>query len=675
METESESVTTGTAEQPVELDDLYSASTIEPRSRRLVPQLSQNTTMSAVDEEPTECCCLPMPRPTDPYARKKLWASPGFATLWVCLVAALPMADVATDVALLTTWYTAGPLTYVWTSMGVFAVATVASSCVGVVMDRQRGWFVPIGILASVLQLRLTATVALALGEIWGGPRDEYLLVRHVFNGEAYSLATYIALFKLVELWFEAIPQACIQTYALAHGVTPQLWLSVSSLFLSLSSIASGFVGLYLSWDDFGVRVLSMLFVLAMTTARVAAFVALFKVLNTVAIVAPVACAALRLGLLHKFKLVELSLVDFFVLSPILLVLCVVPIGVRVDDLKLERRYEGIKALFAFAGAARCTFRNRLHSDLAIQMILLQFCENMAVLLVVSICQVKIATWIVLVLLGLLPLVIAPAFYFAALRRVELRENGWQESLALPDHHKRSLWRAVERLPNLVASDCKRAQDTCSDAQVVDPADNVNTNIETFTLDMIEGDVADDDSDDTVQTIADTVFLDVVNRPGSSWNNVLAKFDQPHHPSKLIYIPDLLRYCCCNNFPGFTSLDLIFASLDAHVWTDLPDLPSMKGRLGLQAVTADDLPQLRELCIRAIDDDDVRPSLRAALDELAFELYITNTHALPNNLPAIPPVASGDGDGTQKDVIQRFRTTDAPASNSADADSSIYVDV
>lgn len=667
IQTESESV-----EAP-ELDDLYTASTIG----RLDPQLSQNTTVS-VDEDPTTECCMP----TDPYARKKLWASPWFATLWVCLVSALPVADVATDVALLTAWSKAGAFTYAWTSIGVFAVATIVSACVGAVMDRQRGYLVPLGILVSVLQLRLTATVALALGEIWGGPRDDYLLVRRVFNG--HSLATYIALFKLVELWCEAIPQACVQTYALAHGVTPQFGLSVGSLFLSLTSIASGFVGLYLSWDDLGVRFLSMLFVLAMTTARVAAFVALFKVLKTVAIIAPLVCAALRLGLLHKFNLAKLSVVDFFALSPILSVLCVVPIGVRVDDLKLGRRYEGLKALFAFAGAARCTFRNRLHSDLAIQMILLHFCENMAILLVVAVCQIKVTTWLVLILCGLLPLVLAPAFYFGALRRVEIRENAWQDSLAVPDHHRRSLWRTVERIPNFVVSDCKRAQDKCidTDAHAVD--DPVGPDkIETYTLDMLEDHVADDASDDTVQTVADAVFLDVVNRPGSSWNNVLAKFDEPHQPSKLIYIPDLLRYCCCNNFPGFASLDLIFASLDAHVWTDLPDLPSMKGRLGLRAVTADDLPQLRDLCIRAIDDDDVRPSLRAALDELAFELYITNTHGdlLRHAIPPTSPAnddESEDGDGTHEHVMQRFRppTTDvSPASNSADADSSVYVDI
>lgn len=735
------------------------------------------------DEESPDACgdvcsiiCCDAER--DPLAWRRLASNPWAATAMLCLGSLLPLADVVSDAILTVIWYDS---TYFWISICIFAVATTASVCLGMAMDRNAksgayGSFFACGLFVSLAQLRFTATALLAINDVWGPSKEKRrnyhpvggkpLLIHRVLD-DGYSLYAYMAFFKLIEVYLEAIPQAMLQAFAFIADNrgggrdSAPVGLLLFGLCTSLCTAASGLVGVYLSWEDVWVRLASTLFLLAMAIVRCCCYVVIVVNLGPIGVLFPAIGALLRAVVLRHFSIfggskkkedlettttatppasnvedgawgvdeasvgdslrrkkkttlvsgrLATAFTDVALAGPLLTLLLLVPFGVRVDDTVekkftppnaarshdpdiqdtkaedepkrdddgaarrglLSPRYEGIRKMYSFIGTARGTFRSRLASELAVFMIFLHAFEDLVMLLVGAILArssgpshaVELSY---LLLYGLVPLSLAPIFYFVALRLVELRENRWQVCLGIRDRPFRSFWSALRTLPKEMSLDCRRLTGCNAD----DPSQE-------SVLDVIELEEADDEEgneseprekklssspqrqritiemsqierQNSVEILFDELveaaLLEVVNRPNGWWGNVLVshkrnversrriekrrKEVEEESSTKLVFLPKLLAYCCVNFRDvsrDFRSLDVAFSSLDFEFWTDgdldrFRAISTLRGEVSSsRTVQRKDLQQLKDICYQAICDDDVRPCLRYALDELASEL-------------------------------------------------------
>jgi len=129
-----------------------------------------------------------------------------------------------------------------------------------------------------------------------------------------------------------------------------------------------------------------------------------------------------------------------------------------------------------------------------------------------------------------------------------------------------------------------------------------------------------------------------VNRRSAYWNSVLAKYYLPRNSREkkkgarkysIVYLPNVLKDChkaYGRKVPEFADLDALLASLDAEVWNSshLRRFDRLKNflslRLQLANVATDDAPQIQSVLLNAIRLDNVRPMMRAALDNLDSEL-------------------------------------------------------
>lgn len=504
------------------------------------------------------------------------------------------VADSVTDLLVTVRWLALGEITFFWVS----ATVIVASGLVAVAVSRaSRG---KLGAPCFLWQI-LMATFAELRG-IWSHERVELLSTCIV--GQVISASA---------------PQVLLQSYALVANWSKlgraDATLAIVSLACGLATVAGGATATYFAWEGWAAKVSVFAFLLAMVLARCGAFAVAFAELGVHALAFPVAGLAIRGALLARFKVVNPAeplaaprdesdstllrilgvaaattaslhtrLLDLICITPFAALVYVVPFGARVDDPALfvdGHRYEGLKHVFSWSGAAVNTFRNRLASDLGVANILAHATENLAMLLaaaILSVMRPSLGTTDTLDTFAFCqfcfgPLVLALFLYFAANALVNFRELGWKRDLR------------AARCFELSASSYAGG----------------------FRL------------------RGRNLLVEEMNRADSVWNSVLVKQFRPGSPPVLVHIPDLLLFCNQQySSPEFGSFDELMTDIDHNVWKPATSLVKFK-RLGLRGlalgkIDESDLDDIKYIVHAAIADDHVRPMLRVALDNLAVQL-------------------------------------------------------
>lgn len=535
--------------------------------------------------------------------------------------ALLPVADIVSDVAVTAVWYARGNYTMFWISVGIFAWSALAANVLGWATRKRDLFFA--STFAGCLPLSLVHFNELfCVDETWD---------------TSTAVGARLGLSVLGVIAFETAPQVVLQSYALisqwssnngAHGAYCETL--IASLAIGVLASSSGLVSTFMGWERTAVRIFAFLFIASMILARCAAYISIFVQLDLYVVFAFIAIGLLaRLFVLRYFKVVgfdnlhvetcsnsvfrrhltaeellwtrSLDTVaaatsrfhafayNAICLAPVLCLTSVVPLGARVEPgLNKDGHYfEGIKRLFSFSGSSVNTFRNRLASDLAIAMIGLHVAENLAMILATILVgytrSSREMSPVVLVRLGLVPLGVALLAYAMAAKLVKSREKQW-------------------------ISDIASAKNT----------------------DVLSGKSGHKKN----------FLTTLVNRKGSLWSSVIVKQKRPGPETVLCHLPDLVRFCS-KKFRGskfnytFDGVDALFSDLDRRVWhsADYAKFETL-GLRGLLtcSIEEEDLDDMERLLSHVITDDNARPMLRDALDQLACEfedlydnLYTTNS--------------------------------------------------
>lgn len=528
--------------------------------------------------------------------------------------ALLPIVDMCLDAVVTAGWYAKGNRICFRLSLGIFA------------------WF------AAVVAIFCWGTTPMVgccpFSQLW-----QLCFANRVAWDESSVARTALTFAVLGELACEATPQVALQTYAFVDTYYNTLdkpgshcKLLATSVAIGVATIAGGLVNVFLGWESASVRTCAAGFLASMILARCGALAAVASELNGMALVFAVLCLATRAFLLDRFAVVNFTknlssipaspseihrrvteeefmwtqwmrsvgsvtsrfhaiVHDLVCLTPWLLVLSLVPFGARVDPALNDdgHRFEGIKRLTAFGGAAVNTFRNRLSSDFAIVTILFHLGENVLMILATAVAtfcrpnrQRRVNT-LELCSLTFVLLATAALFYFTAASLVKRREDRWLADLA------------VAKTSVVDDAGCKQC--------------------------FLTGEI---------------------NRPGSLWHGVFVKQQRVGRAQVLCHLPDLVTFCC-KNYRGpqhdyaFDSIDGLMADLDYGAWND-SRLTKFRD-LGLHGLTVgrvddDELDGVEALVTRAIRADNVRPKLRAALDHLAFEIEDSLVHMYSLGTPA-----------------------------------------
>ncbi|KAJ8598135.1 hypothetical protein CTAYLR_007423 [Chrysophaeum taylorii] len=541
----------------------------------------------------------------DPKLAKKLCENRVFMTAALCASALPATLDVATDLWVAAEFYRAGEFAFFWASVGILSVGALASWVVGGVADRNSPY---LRLALSVAHLRLSYTFVVALHEIWDATG----------TFRSSNIAMFIALFKLVEVVCEAMPQLCLQTYY-CYRASPSPVI-VASIAASLATISSGLVGMYLPWERLPVKACALGFILSLLVSRCCAWIAALVHFGVArGLLVPAAAVVVRAFVLFQFGVfgavsavagrLEDALAALSCVAPFLAILALVPLGTRFNDCANPADHlpyeHGLKTLFSFAGATRGTFRNRFHSPLAVLLAMLHAAENLVVFLLVALGGPTLQ----LVAIGLAALALSPVFYLTAFRLVELRENRWKACLGLDASTARNMWRALP----------------CAAPPTAPSSPHVDV--------------------DAVAHRKHAIMLALFNRKNTWWSNVFAKTSSG--PSlHLVYVPRLLRRCCEAASCKHKTYDALVARLDSEIWgaSDYAAELSLRAcssrardavggsrrcTLVLNQLTLDDMPAVKAFLHYAIDNDDVRGFMREALDELCLEIERAGLRARP----------------------------------------------
>lgn len=543
--------------------------------------------------------------------------------LGLLLFTLLPLGDVISDIVVTAVWYARGERAYFWLSMAIFLWSSIMASSFAWATGRSN---LITGSFAGCCPLSLIQFFEiLSLEDTWDP------------NSDTGSRMTFLV---LGELACEALPQIALQTYVMLRDHSPALYdparrcqhLLVSFL-IGITTVASGIVGIYLSWEKIAVQICSFFFFMSIIFARCGALVMFVMKVQLYALVFPIVGLAARVYALVHFKVITFDYIpvithspssthrrvteeehvwaqwmnaitaatsrlhtlihDAVCLSPFLVALLLIPFGARIHPgLNVDgHRYEGIKRMIMCGGASVNTFRNRLESDFAIAMIMLHIGENLLMILVsvsVSYARQSIRNSMDLLWpfkIFFLPMIAAFLLYYAALKLVARQENRW-------------------------ISDVKLAKDT----SLIDPITDRN----------------------------ESLLVRELNKAGSLWNNFIVKQTRgPSQKTVFCHLPELIRFCS-EKYRGpaydyvFDGIDAIMSDLDHTCW-DTSSLAPF-GVLGLRGlcignVEEDELDKFESTVRRIIKDDDVRPKLRLALENLAVEIETRHADLYTTDYP------------------------------------------
>ena len=407
-------------------------------------------------------------------------------------------------------------------------------------------------------------------------------------------------------------PMCGLQAYMLIadlHDMKDGLRVGVFiAFFIGAVTIVVSVVLSFFHWESWKAKVHLGYFFLALLLARCGAFGGVFVEHGTAAFAFLFFCVAMTLaGLMKLRRTITMSdeppyLFDELIwVPPILALWTLTPFGggalgsgggtdSDLETLLTDADISTFGKLFAFVGGAKVnTFRSRLMSDVPVYLILLNGAETLAMILATAIPAAgrrgspqrsNAADPLALCLISFLFLATAPLAYFTAFGIVKDRED---------------LWRRI-----------------IHDAKEVTPPD-------------------EDGHIDASLLVRD------VNRRSSYWNNVVAKYYPPrarHDPRPLthysiVYLPNVLKDChkaYGRKVPEFSDLDALLGSLDAEVWAsrNLRKFDKLKNflslRLQLHAAATNDASQIQSVLLNAISNDNVRPMMRIALDNLNHQL-------------------------------------------------------
>lgn len=535
----------------------------------------------------------------------------------------LPLGDVISDIVVTAVWYARGDHTYFWLSIAIFVWSSI--------MANSFAWATGRGNLISGSLAGCCPLSVIQLCEIWS------LEDTWDPNSATGSRMTFLVLGELV---CEALPQIALQTYVLLHDHSPVHYDPARrcehllvSFTIGMTTVASGIVGIYLSWEKIAVQICSVLFFMSIIFARCGALVMFVMKIQLYALVLPLVGLATRVYALVHFKVVTFDDIpvitqsssstqrrvteeehvwaqwmnsittvtswlhtlthDAICLSPFLVALLLVPFGARIyPGLNVDgHRYEGIKRMIMCGGASVNTFRNRLESDFAIAMIMLHIGENLLMILVsvsVSYARSSLRNSFDLIWpfkIVFLPMIAAAFLYFTTMKLVARQETRW-------------------------ISDVKLAKDT----NLVDQVTDRNVNL----------------------------LVKELNKAGSLWNNFIVKQTRgPSQKTVFCHLPELIRFCC-EKYRGpaydyvFDGIDALMFDLDHTCW-DTSNLAPF-GVLGLRGlcignVEENELDKFESTVRRIIKDDDVRPKLRLALENLAMEIETRHADLYTTDYP------------------------------------------